>query len=293
MSGTLELLIPLVIAALAVLNTMRGSVYERRDEIFVYNAVGIAPRYIFAIFFSEAFVFAVVGSVMGYILSQGVGRILYVMNWTGGLNMTFTSVVTIHASLAIMGAVFLSTFFPARSAMEIAAPAEDSGWDLPDPVGDEMSFALPFTFDAEARVAVLSFFHRYFLDHGEGSAGRFFAGPPQVGISDRTDPLAENLPVPELAVTIWLKPFDLGVSQRLTIALPTDPETGEFIAWITLTRLSGTRESWLRLNYGFVGLLRRNFLYWRAVSPSDRRVMFEEAGRLLQEGGAAGEALHG
>ena len=31
---------------------MRGSVYERREEIFVYNAVGIAPRYVFAMFFS-------------------------------------------------------------------------------------------------------------------------------------------------------------------------------------------------------------------------------------------------
>ena len=68
-------LIPLIIAAITVLNTIRGSVYERKEEIFVYNAVGIAPRHIFFMFFAEAFVYAVVGSVVGYILSQGTGKL--------------------------------------------------------------------------------------------------------------------------------------------------------------------------------------------------------------------------
>jgi len=156
--GFLELFIPLVIAALTVLNTMRGSVYERRDEIFVYNAVGIAPRYIFAMFFSEAFVYSVVGSLLGFLLSQGLGRALTALGLTGGLNMTFTSINTIYASLAIMAAVFLSTLFPARSAMRIAAPAEEAGWKLPEPRDDRMTFALPFTFGAQDRIMVLAFF---------------------------------------------------------------------------------------------------------------------------------------
>ncbi len=280
-AGLIELLIPLVIAAMTVLNTMRGSVYERRDEIFVYNAVGIAPRYIFGMFFSEAFVYAVVGSVLGYIFSQGVGRLLSIVGWTGGLNMTFTSITTIYASLAIMASVFLSTLFPARSAMEIAAPAEESGWDLPEPDGDSMAFALPFTFDAQARIAVLAFFTRHFQDHGEGSAGKFFASVPRAGVNPRGESGTDGY-VPTLTTTIWLKPFDLGVSQHLTIAMPVDPETGEFIATVTLDRLSGSRESWIRLNHGFVMLLRQHFLYWRAVSPDERAVMFREARKRLE-----------
>lgn len=282
LSGMLEILIPLIIAAMTVLNTMRGSVYERKDEIFVYNAVGIAPRYIFAMFFSEAFVYAVVGSVLGYILSQGVGRVLLEFGWTGGLNMTFTSLNTIYASLAIMAAVFISTFFPARQAMRIAMPAEDIGWKLPEPDGDSLSLSLPFTFDSRGRIAVLAFFARYFGDHGEGSSGRFFAAPPLVRLSSDTDPLADGAYIPELDVTIWLKPFDLGVSQRLTITMPTDPETREYVARITLTRVSGTREAWIRLNKPFVTLLRRHFLYWRAVGQAERNEMFEEARGLLE-----------
>ena len=275
--GLVDMLIPLIIAAITVLNTIRGSVYERKDEIFVYNAVGIAPRHIFFMFFAEAFVYAVVGSVLGYILSQATGRVLTALNLTGGLNMTFTSLGTIYASLTIAASVFVSTWFPARTAMMIASPSTDLGWRLPEPEGNSLRFRLPFTFDWRDRIAVLAFFHRYFVDHGEGSSGRFFAGLTRIGISGETDPLNNDGYIPTISAPIWLKPFDLGVSQDLRISLPTDPETGEFVAEITLTRLSGTLENWKRLNRVFVGLLREHFLHWRAVKPEERAAMFEEA----------------
>ena len=63
----------------------------------------------------------------------------------------------------------------------------------------------------------------------------------------------------------------------LRIAMPTDAETGEFVADITLTRQSGTLENWKRLNHVFVGLLRKHFLHWRAVGQEERAGMFEEA----------------
>ncbi len=281
MAGLADMLIPLVIAALTVLNTMKGSVYERRDEIYVYNAVGIAPRYVFFMFIAEAMVYAVVGALLGYILSQGTGRVLTWLDLTGGLNMNFTSLSTVYASLTIVAATFLSTYFPARSAMEIAKPTEDAGWSLPTPEDDTLSFNLPFTFTHYDRVAVLGFFHNFFVNHGEGSAGPFFAGDPKLGVCDRLDPLAGDSHIPMLVVTVWLKPFDLGVSQRLEIELPTDPETGEYISCIRLTRLTGSRESWNRLNHPFVAHLRRHFLHWRAVSDDMKKELYGHArGRL-------------
>lgn len=275
--GLVDMLIPLLIAAMTVLNTIRGSVYERKEEIFVYNAVGISPRHIFFMFFAEAFVYAVVGSVLGYILSQGTGRLLTALHLTGGLNMTFTSLGTIYASLTIAASVFISTWFPARTAMKIASPGDDLGWKLPEPAGNRLSFHLPFTFDWHDRIAVLAFFRRYFIDHGEGSSGPFFTGAPELGVSDKTDPLNGDGCIPTLTVPVWLKPFDLGVSQLLVIALPRDPETGEFVAEITLIHRSGTLENWNRLNKFFVGRLREHFLYWRAVRPEERVEMFGEA----------------
>ena len=275
--GLIDMLIPLIIAALTVLNTLKGSVYERRDEIFIYNAVGIAPRYIAFMFFAEAFVYAVVGSVMGYLLSQGVGRVLTELNLTGGLNMTFASMTTIYASLAVGAAVFISTYFPARVAMKIAAPADNTGWELPQPVGDTLQFNLPFTFTRRDRIAILAFFNRYFIDHSEGSSGAFYSGQPRFGINDNLDKLDNDSYIPEICTQIWLKPFDLGVSQEIAITLLTDPETKEYIATISLYRVSGTVEAWHRLNHTFVALLRRHFLYWRAVPDGERQEMFVEA----------------
>ena len=283
LAGLLDMLVPLLMTGLVVLNTLKGSVYERREEIYVYNAIGIAPRYVFFMFFAEAVVYSVVGAVLGYLLSQGVGRILTEMELTGGLNMTFTSVTTIYASIAVAASTIFSTIFPARTAMEIASPADDAGWKLPEPKEDVLSFDLPFTFTHRDRIAVLAFFHRYMENHGEGSSGRFFAGPPEMGLADELDALAEQAYVPQIATTIWLKPYDLSVSQRMLISLPTDAATGEFIAHIALVRQSGSSESWLRLNHGFVTQLRKHFLHWRAVSEEDRSEMFTEASELMAQ----------
>jgi hypothetical protein len=281
LAGLVEMAIPLIIAALTVLNTMKGSVYERRDEIFVYNAVGIAPHHIFFMFIAEAFVYAVVGSVLGYLLSQGTGRVLMALDFTGGLNLTFTSLTTIYASLTIAASVFISTTFPALTAMRIAAPSDDQGWSLPEPEDDKLSLPVPFTFDFNDRLAVLAFFRRFFLDHGAGSSGPFFAGSPELVLLPQRDALANDAPIPALRVPIWLKPFDKGVSQTLIISVATDPETHEYIPTVSMERLSGTRETWMLLNRRFVRRLRRQFLHWRAVGGTERRELFDEARQQL------------
>ena len=56
-------LIPLLIASTIILNTMLGSVYERKKEIAIYNAVGLNPTHIGMFFLAESFVYSVIGSV--------------------------------------------------------------------------------------------------------------------------------------------------------------------------------------------------------------------------------------
>ena len=283
-AGLLELLVPILIAALTVFSTMRGSVYERRSEIYVYNAVGIAPNHVFFMFMAEACVYAVVGAVMGYILSQGTGRLLTALDMTGGMKMDYSSIETIYASLAIMGSVLLSTIIPARDAAKLAAPSDTVSWTVPKAEGDEMIFSLPFTFTAHDRVAVICYFQRWLDANGAGSSGPFFCSPPDALLKFQPKAGAnETELVPSVASTVWLKPYDLGVSQRMEIALPTDPETGEYVARITLTRLSGNTSGWNRTLIPFMGVLRKQFLNWRATTDAERREMFTEANRILNE----------
>ncbi|MBI2437628.1 MAG: M28 family peptidase [Lentisphaerae bacterium] len=279
--GLLELLIPILIAALTVFSTMRGSVYERRDEIYVYNAVGIAPNHVFFMFMAEACVYAVVGAMMGYLLSQSTGRVLMALNLTGGLNMNYSSIETIYASLTIMGAVLLSTLIPARDAARLASPADQREWSVPVAEGDVMTFNLPFTFTQHDRIAVISYFRRWLDSNGEGSSGPFFCAAPEPRLQKTPGEERSGGLLPGITTTIWLKPFDLGVSQRLDIRLPTDPQTGEYIANIRLVRLSGTAAAWNRTVKPFLSVLRKQFLNWRAATPAERAEMFTEARAVL------------
>ncbi len=279
--GILELLIPILIAALTVFNTMRGSVYERRDEIYVYNAVGIAPNHVFFMFMAEACVYAVVGALLGYLLSQSTGRMLTALNLTGGMNMNYSSIETIYASLTIMGAVLISTLIPARDAARLASPADQQKWSVPQAQDDAMSFNLPFTFTPHDRLAVISYFQRWLDSNGEGSTGPFFCAAPVPRLRQAEAEQRGGGLVPGIATTIWLKPFDLGVSQRMEIWLPTDPETGEYIANIRLLRMSGTSAAWSRTVKPFLGILRKQFLNWRAATEAERGEMFTEAWDLL------------
>ena len=161
--------------------------------------------------------------------------------------------------------------------MEIAAPAEDAGWGLPAPDGDYLRFYLPFSFDVQGRIGILSFFDRKLLDHGEGGTGRFFSETPELSFDSEPLPQGGSTYVPAITTTVWLKPFDLGVSQILTIAMPPDEEAREFKVRIEIQRLSGTRDSWLKLNRDFVSQLRQQFLHWRAISLEDRDELFSEA----------------
>ena len=282
LGGMIELLVPIIIAALAVFNTMRGSVYERRDEIYVYNAVGIAPNHVFFMFMAEALVYAVMGAMLGYLLSQATGRALTMAGLTGGLNMDYSSLETIYASLTIMGAVLLSTILPARDAARMAAPSELVSWAVPRVEGDVMTLNLPFTFTAHDRVAVVSYFWRWLDANGAGSSGPFFCAPPEAAArAEETQPADDRL-VPVVSSRVWLKPYDLGVSHRMDISLPTDPETGEYIAHISLTRLSGHAAAWRRTVKPFLGVLRKQFLNWRATSDAERTEMFAAAKKLIQ-----------
>jgi hypothetical protein len=290
-AGLLEILVPIVLAALTVFNTMRGSVYERKEEIYVYNAVGIAPNHVFFIFMAEASVYAVVGALFGYLLSQGTGRLLTALHLTGGLNMDYSSIETIYASLAIVGATLLSTVLPAREAARLASPAGRVSWTMPRAAGDVMEFKLPFTFTTHDRVAVVSYFHRWLDANGAGSSGPFFCSPPAVCVREQAGGTGGAELVPSVESVIWLKPYDLGVSQRLTISLPTDPETAEYIANIRITRLSGHAVTWERRVKPFLTVVRKQFLNWRVTTESERGEMFAEAKRMLVE--STGRANHG
>jgi hypothetical protein len=277
-SNYLELLIPLLIASLTVLNTMRGSVYERKDEIYVYNAVGLNPFHVFFLFIAEACVFAVVGALGGYLVANGAGKIVSLAGWgaEAGLTINYSSIYAVLYSVVIMVAVLVSTWFPARAAARLAAPADEMRWRVPEPVDGAISFDLPFTFSVRDRVAIVAYFMGWFDEFGEGSSGKFYCSPPACSLERVGEEVASTV-----RTTAWLRPYDLGISQEVAIHFSEDRKTGQTLAHLTLTHLSGGASAWVRTNYLFLKILRKHFLDWRVVSEIEKLQFLQGARRLL------------
>ena len=160
-SGMGNLFVPILIAALIVLNTMLGAVYERVREISIYSSVGLAPVHIAFLFLAEACVYAIVGAVLGYLMGQAIATTLVHFGWLAGLTLNYSSMSTVVATVIVMVVVLLSTLYPAIKASRMAVPDIERKWKLPEPEGDVWHFNLPFTVLEEEALGLNVFMRDY------------------------------------------------------------------------------------------------------------------------------------
>ena len=272
LGGLKDVLVPIIIAALIVLNTMLGAVYERTREIGIFTAVGLAPSHVAMLFMAEAAVYAVLGAVAGYLMGQTVGQVVYKTGLLGGITLNYSSLSAIASSVIVMITVILSTVYPSRKASQISVPDIARTWRLPDPSGDEWYFALPFTIMDEELEGLNAFLASYYDAHREESSSEFYI--------DKVDFWVEQGKF-MLETMAWLAPYDLGVSQLVTIiTTPIPEEQGLYAMSMLVTRESGDISSWNRVNRRFVNFLRKQFLIWRTLTPEER-AMFVQKGKKM------------
>ncbi|MCX7805154.1 MAG: M28 family peptidase [Planctomycetota bacterium] len=132
-TGLRNLLVPLLIAALIVLNTMLGAVYERGREIAVFTALGLAPSHVGALFLAESAVYAVLGGVSGYLMGQGVAKALATWGAIQGLTLNYSSFSAVMVTVIVMGVVLASSLYPSWLAGRASAPSVERKWRVPAP----------------------------------------------------------------------------------------------------------------------------------------------------------------
>jgi hypothetical protein len=277
LSGLSTLFVPILIAALIVLNTMMGSVYERFREIGIYSSVGLAPNHIAALFLAEAAVFATVGAVMGYLIGQVTTLVLSHYGILRGMNLNYSSLSAISSTLIVMATVFLSTLYPAKKAADMAVPDVTRKWKFPEPQGDNWIFDFPFTVGGAEIVGMYSYLTRVFESYGEGSTGVFVTEGVRLSAAESKIP---DQPGYVITMKTWLAPYDLGISQDVTLdAIPTG-EHNIYRVEVTLRRVSGDVASWRRINRGFLNVLRKRFLVWRTIGTGEKRE-YDSQGRTI------------
>jgi hypothetical protein len=281
--GFETVLIPILIAALIVLNTMLTSVYERTKEIHTFSSIGLSPGNIGTLFMAEALVFAILGAVAGYVLGQGVAQMVAWLAPNSGLSLNFSSISAVLSTLIIVAVVLLSTLYPANRAAQVATPAIQRSWSVPDPEGDTWNIRLPFAVTGDQARGVNGFLAEWFQSYEGYSVGDFIT---EAIYREKFD--SDFGEAFRIGCKAWLAPFDLGVSQHIKLeTVPTELED-VYDLRLTLTRVSGDVSNWKRVNRRFLNTLRKQFLIWRTLSPAERDKYLHE----MEEGAAHVEGEH-
>ncbi|MEC7842633.1 MAG: ABC transporter permease [Candidatus Latescibacterota bacterium] len=259
--GIGALLVPFLIAALIVLNTMMGAVYERFREIGVYSSVGLAPVHISFLFIAEACVYGVLGVTLGYLLGQVGAKALLVMDALEGISLNYSSTSAITSAVLVMLVVLLSTIYPARVAAQLAVPDVVRRWQLPDPVDDTWQFPFPFTINVNAVESLCGFLYTYLTSYGHESVGKLYTERTRVVVEE-----VEEQRQYAVQLFLWLAPFDMGVSQYLQFTMVPSQENADiYEIELYVERVSGPVAFWERLNLGFMLDMRKQFLVWQTL----------------------------
>ncbi|MHC5053645.1 MAG: FtsX-like permease family protein [Planctomycetota bacterium] len=270
--------IPVLLGFIMVLGTMLGSVYERKNEIFVYSSVGLPPVSVSSLFLAESCVYAIVGACMGYLSGQVVSKVLLETGALSGLSLNYSAGSTVFVALLTMFIVLVSTLYPARQAFYAAIPgtAADEGEDAAAEIGgDELGLYLPFVATPSSIFGMQAYMHE-FLEGLEGlSVGTLAVDDLAASVAVKA-----GRPVPVLSFRAWIAPFDLGVSYDTRFRLDYREERGVYQFHLYAARASGDQQNWKRLTPRFILVLRKQLLMWRILSPEGQR-RYEERGRAL------------
>jgi len=275
--GLSFLLIPLLIAATIILNTMLGSVFERKSEIAVYNAVGLNPTHIGMFFLAESFVYSVIGSVGGYLIGQILSIGLMKTGLVRDINLNFSSLSVVYVILFTVAIVLLSTIYPSIVATKAAVPSGKRKWSLPDNDGQTMNVVFPLIYQPGLIRGILSYLEAYFSRFTEASFGDLIALLEDKGC-DKDDRGRDTY---FLQYQIALAPFDLGVTQQVVFRGAYDERVQAYRIAMQTTRLSGQDTNWVTTNTPFLERLRTYLLHWRNLDASEHALYVQRADRLF------------
>lgn len=272
-SGVPNIVIPLVISVFIVLNTMIGSVFERKREIAVYTSVGLAPSHVGFLFVAEAMAFAVISAVLGYLLAQVSAGIFAGTPLWAGITVNYSSMAGVAAMVLVILVVLVSVTYPAKVASQIAIPDVNRSWKMPEPSQSRIEIRLPFLMSHAEQASAGGYLLAHFKGHEDVSHGLFSAGDIQARFvrPRAADPDAPPPPLLRLNARVWLAPFDFGIVQQVEMGfLPVPVEPRFLELHVRLVRDAGEVGAWGRVNKAFVNNLRKQMLVWRSLDDTTR-----------------------
>ena len=271
--GLSRLIIPLLIAATIILNTMLGTVFERKGEIAIYNAIGLNPKNIRIFFYAEAFVYGIIGAVGGYLIGQLLSIGLSKSGMVQGINLNFSSLTVFVVIFFAILVVMASTIYPTWVASAAAVPSGKRKWSLPDHDGNQMHLVFPFIYSRSVVAGIMGYLTEYFGRFTEASIGNLV-------VSNEAHAVGEDeagRTTYSVAYDMALAPFDLGVTQHIEFVARFDEVVESYRVHMTITRLSGQDSNWSTTNIPFMEKLRKYMMHWRNLEATKHHEYVTEA----------------
>ncbi len=260
-SGIPNIIVPILISIFIVLNTMIGSVYERKKEIGVYTSIGMAPSHVSIIFIAEALSYAVLSVVAGYLVAQAVAKVFAGTVLLNGITVNYSSMAGVAAMAIVLLVVILSAVYPSRIAANIAIPDVNRTWEMTAARGNRLSIDLPFLLKTGEAKSARGFLYSFLSGHQEVSHGIFSIAELEMTGENKL----------HVEFTAWLAPFDLGIMQDVILqAIPSKTQEGFLELKMEIVRKSGEHLTWWRVNKRFVNLIRKQLLVWRSLSNDEK-----------------------
>ena len=293
-SGVPNVIVPLLIAVFIVLNTMIGSVYERKREIAIYTSVGLAPSHVAFLFIAEAMAFAVLSVVLGYLLAQGAAAVFAGTSLWSGITVNYSSLAGVASMLLVFLVVLVSVLYPARVAAQIAIPDVNRSWKMPETTGNAIEVTLPFLMKYDEHRGVAGYLFSYLDGHRDVSHGLFstsstrfdFACAMGEGTVCMDGKACCQRPCLRFHTDVWLAPFDFGIMQRVILEFCQDEDDPSYlVVKVELVRQAGEATAWRRMNKAFVNRLRKQLLIWRSLSASTHDQFAFQMGETLSRAG--------
>ena len=265
-TGIANLLLPLTIGALTILNMMIAQIHERIREIKVYNAVGLSPSHIMGLFLAESSVYGIISGVVSYELGISVAYIFSHLNlYPTGFYLNYSSAFVLMIVSIALAVSILSGLYPAYIASKIEIPSLERRWKIPPPKGDLWEVSLPFVVTEVESLSLLAFLQEYLKHYSTEQAGLFTVEKVKF-MKERID----SRDIMRLSSTIHIAPYDLGIYQDFTIeALSFD---AKYNITLKIERKSGVQDIWVKSNKTFIDVIRKQMLIWRTLRPSEREI---------------------
>jgi len=266
------LLPSIVIASLIMFNMMVSLVQQRLNEVKTLSALGLAPLHVTGLFFSEAIAYALIGGVIGYTTGILVLKALAPIMGPG-FYPNYTSGVVVLAIALSFVTVIVPSILPAFRMGALVTPSLERKWKITTkPRGDLWEIPTPFRAAKMEAPGVLLYIKEFLDAHRTERAHRWFASLEEARISAFEVKGKKGY---SLSSLVMLYPWEAGLKQEVEIVAV--PEDGVSRFSIALRLKSGPREVWIRSNRVFLDILRKQFLLWRSITPSERREYIKRA----------------